>query len=85
MKKFELIAEILKGKADAGISFSGLCKLLNEMSFKERIKGSHHIFTKDGVQEIINIQPKGSLAKRYQVKQIREIIVKYKLTGENDE
>ena len=55
------------------------------MGFKERIKGSHHIYTKKGVQEIINIQPKGSMAKPYQVKQIRGLILKYKLTGDEDE
>ena len=34
-----------------------------------------------GFDEIINIQPNGSKAKAYQVKQVREIIVKYKLSG----
>ena len=53
------------------------------LGFEERIRGGHHIFTKDGVPEIINIQPKGSKAKVYQVKQIRDIILKYKLGGQN--
>jgi predicted RNA binding protein YcfA (HicA-like mRNA interferase family) len=52
--------------------------------FDERVKGSHHIFTKDGVEEIINIQPIGSKAKAYQVKQVRNLILKYKL-GASDE
>ena len=43
------------------------------------IKGSHHIFFKSGIEEIINIQPDNGKAKAYQVKQIRELIVKYKL------
>ncbi|GAB4238506.1 MAG: hypothetical protein Tsb0034_14110 [Ekhidna sp.] len=47
------------------------------LGFKERVKGSHHIFTKERVEEIINIQPKGNLAKPYQVKQVRGLIVKY--------
>jgi hypothetical protein len=34
--------------------------------------------------EIINLQPKGSKAKPYQVKQVRNLILKYKLAGEND-
>ena len=33
------------------------------------------------VEEIINIQPAGNKAKPYQVKQIRNIILKYKLGG----
>lgn len=59
--------------------------MLTNMGFEERIRGSHHIFTKEGVEEILNIQPKGGKAKVYQVKQIREVILKYKLGGqEND-
>lgn len=84
-EKNELISIILKGTTDTNISFKGLCSLLNELGFKERIKGSHHIFTKAGILEIINIQAKGSHAKPYQVKQIREIIVKYRLAGDEDE
>jgi hypothetical protein len=52
------------------------------LGFEKRIKGSHHVFSKDGIEEIINIQPSGSKAKPYQVKQVRAIVVKYKLSGE---
>ncbi len=75
---------ILSGKSDANIDFTALCRLLNEFGFNERIKGSHHIFTKEEVEEIINIQPVGSKAKAYQVKQVRNLILKYKL-GASDE
>ena len=85
MSKNELLQKILIGNSGKTIQFSGLCRLLLEIGFKERIKGSHHIFTKEGIQEIINIQPKGSMAKPYQVKQVRGLILKYKLSGENDE
>ena len=40
-----------------------------------------HIFTKTGVEEILNLQPKGRNAKPYQVKQVRAVIVKYRLAG----
>lgn len=53
--------------------------MLKSLGFKERIKGSHHIFTKTNVEEILNIQPKSNLAKPYQVKQVRKLILKYKL------
>jgi predicted RNA binding protein YcfA (HicA-like mRNA interferase family) len=76
--------QILSGRSDANIDFSDLCRLLNKFGFDERTKGSHHIFTKDGVEEIINIQPIGSKAKAYQVKQVRNLILKYKL-GADDE
>ncbi|MDR3602910.1 MAG: type II toxin-antitoxin system HicA family toxin [Desulfosporosinus sp.] len=61
-----------------------LCKVLRKFEFKERISGSHHIFHKDGLDEIINIQPNGAKTKPYQVKQVRQIILKYKLGGALD-
>jgi predicted RNA binding protein YcfA (HicA-like mRNA interferase family) len=85
MSKVEkVLEEILFGRSDANIDFSDLCKLLERLGFYERIKGSHHIFSRPGVEEIINIQPKGNKAKAYQVKQVRNIILKYRL-GVNDE
>ena len=83
-KASKIEIQILSGKADANIDFNDLCRLLANYGFDERIKGSHHIFTKDGVEEIINIQPLGAKAKAYQVKQVRNLILKYKL-GESDE
>ena len=71
---------ILLGKSDANISFVDLCGLLSDYGFKGRIKGSHHIFFRKDIEEIINIQREGKMAKPYQVKQIRNIIIKYKLT-----
>ena len=47
-----------------------------------RTKGSHHIFTKEGIPEILNLQPKGSAAKPYQVRQVRGVILKYRLAGD---
>lgn len=75
----KLLIKILSGTSDNNIDFEDLRKLLNVLEFNERIKGSHHIFYKDGVDEIINIQPLGSKAKAYQIKQIRNLILKYKL------
>ncbi len=80
----KLIRRILSGRADANISFSGLRGLLKQLGFAERIRGDHHIFTKDGVDEILNLQPKGSLAKPYQAPKVRGVIVQYRLGGEDD-
>jgi tetratricopeptide (TPR) repeat protein len=44
-----------------------------------------NIFTKDGVAEILNLQPKAGKAKAYQVKQVRDLLINYKLTGQDDE
>jgi predicted RNA binding protein YcfA (HicA-like mRNA interferase family) len=80
----KLLDRILSGTADANISFAGLCQLLRRLGFDERIRGSHHIFTKDGIEEILNLQPKGANAKPYQVKQMRNVILKYKLGGDDE-
>jgi hypothetical protein len=75
---------ILSGRFDINFDFTDLCYLLDKFGLSKRIKGSHHIFTKDYIEEIINIQPVSSKAKAYQVKQVRNLILKYKL-GVNDE
>lgn len=83
MSKLEkTLLKILSGFSDKDISFSELCNVLKYLGFEERIKGSHHIFFKEGIEEILNIQQKKSKAKPYQVKQIRNIILKYRLRGE---
>jgi predicted RNA binding protein YcfA (HicA-like mRNA interferase family) len=85
MSKISKIREkVLIGDSDSNTDFDDLRKLLQSFGFAERIKGSHHIFTKTEVEEIINIQPLKSKAKAYQVKQIRNLIFKYRL-GVNDE
>jgi predicted RNA binding protein YcfA (HicA-like mRNA interferase family) len=82
MGKYSKLRErILAGDSDRNIEFSALCQLLIRLGFDERIKGSHHIFTRDDVIEVINLQPKLSKAKAYQVKQIRGILVKYRSGG----
>lgn len=82
MAKYDdLLSRILRGTSDANIAFSQLRHLLRRLGFEERIRGDHHIFSKDGVEEILNLQPKGSRAKPYQVKQVRGVIVKYQLAG----
>jgi hypothetical protein len=73
---------VLRGTADANIRFDDLRGLLTSLSFAEHVRGSHHIFTRAGIIEILNLQPRGSLAKPYQVKQVRKVIVRYKLIEE---
>ena len=80
-----LLQAVLSGRQDKNILFSDLCSLLGYMGFGYRVRGDHFIFTKDGVEEIINIQPDGSKAKAYQVKQVRGVILKYQLRGDDDE
>ena len=71
--------EILRGKSDANIRFDELRALLVSLGFGERVRGSHHVFSKDGVEDQINLQRDGAKAKPYQVRQVRSVLVKYNL------
>ncbi|QKK02845.1 MAG: type II toxin-antitoxin system HicA family toxin [Pseudomonadota bacterium] len=81
MGKYQkLLSSILSGRSDANIEFDELCRLLERLGFEQRVRGSHHIFRKSGVHERPNLQSTGGKAKPYQVKQVREIITRYKLS-----
>ena len=84
MKEKKLLLKILSGKSDANIKFDELMDLLKSLGFEMRIKGCHHIFRKEGVREKINLQKAGNKAKPYQVKQVRNVIVRYRLGGNLD-
>jgi len=74
-----VLERILSGASDSNVRFEDLRSLLARMGFVERIRGDHHIFSRPGISEILNLQPRGSLAKPYQVKQVRAVIVRYRL------
>jgi hypothetical protein len=85
MSKYQkLFMQIMSGTQDSNISFADLQKILTLLGFTVRIKGDHFIYFKDGVEEIINIQPVGNKSKPYQVKQVRNIILKYRMGGNFD-
>ena len=81
----ELRLRILQGASDANIDFDDLCRMLRSLGFDERVRGSHHIFRKHGVRELVNLQREGSKAKVYQVRQVRGVILRYGLGGEGEE
>lgn len=80
MGKLEkLYDHILMHRSDANVPFDTLCLLLKRFGFSERIKGDHHIFIMESVEEIVNLQPQDGKGKPYQVKQVRNLILKYHL------
>ena len=81
----KLLVKILRGTSDANIAFEDLCQLLRHLGFDERSRGSHHLFRKSGITELINLQREGSKAKVYQVRQVRAVLLKYGLAGEGGE
>jgi HicA toxin of bacterial toxin-antitoxin, len=74
------ILRLLRGSSDANIRFGDLRSLLLRLGFAERVKGSHHIFSREDIAEILNLQPRGPLAKPYQVRQVRKVLIEHKLT-----
>jgi len=80
-KHEELLDRILRGASDANISFDQLRSLLIHLGFAERTRGSHHVFRREGVVELVNLQRDGKHAKVYQVKQVRVVILRYQLGG----
>ena len=83
MGKYDkLIDRILRGTSDASIAFDELCGLLRHLGFDERIRGSHHMYQRADIAELINLQREGKQAKPYQVRQVRAIMARYKLTDD---
>jgi len=81
-KAAKLLFKILRGLSDANIQFEELRYLLLHLGSEERTSGSHHIFRKAGIIEKVNIQKDGDKAKSYQVKQVRDVIIRNKLGKE---
>jgi hypothetical protein len=77
----KVLASVLSGKSDQNVRFADLRRILIALGFQERTKGGHFIFSREGLIEIVNLQPlPGGKAKPYQVKQVRQLLAKYKLT-----
>ncbi len=81
-KHEKVMDKILRGASDANIPFDDLRGLLLHLGFEERIRGSHHLYRREGIEEKINLQREGNKAKPYQVRQVRTIILEYRLAGE---
>lgn len=75
----KLLEEVLRGTSDANIAYADLCSLLLKLGFEQRTRGSHSVFRKAGIIEMPNLQRDGVNAKPYQVRQVRDIILKYHL------
>ena len=69
----------MSGRSGANIRFDDLCTFLLRLEFVERVRGSYHTFRKEGVRERLNIQRDGSHAKPYQVRQVRQAVLRNRL------
>jgi uncharacterized protein (TIGR02996 family) len=82
----ETLQRVLNEKPDPNIRFGDLRTLLSHRGFidfavaPDGAHVDHHLFWRDGVAEILNLQPRNGMAKPYQVKQVREVLTRYGLT-----
>ena len=76
----KVLEQVLSGRSDANIRFDDLRNLLGRLGFEERSRGSHHVFVKEGVEDLINLQRGGHMAKPYQVRQLLKLVERYNLT-----
>jgi hypothetical protein len=83
-RRDKILEKVLSGRSDANIGFDELRNLLKALGFSERTRGGHHMFTIEGVEDLVNLQREGAKALRYQVKQVRTIIIKFNLSGEEE-
>jgi hypothetical protein len=83
-KTDKLIQKLLQGRSDASVRFVEVRSLLISLGFEERIRGSHHIYRRADVEERLNLQCEGAKAKPYQVRQVRAVILKYRLGVDDD-
>jgi predicted RNA binding protein YcfA (HicA-like mRNA interferase family) len=84
VKHDKLLVKILSGASDANVGFDELRDLLKRFGFEERVRGSHHIFRKQGVEEKVNLQRDSAKAKPYQVRQVRAVLVNHRLIEGGD-
>lgn len=84
MSQYEKIrSDVLSGKCDKNISEADMKFFLSKIgATHKRTAGSHIQYTIDNIPELINIQPKNGKIKPYQVKEIRNIVNKYRLGEE---
>jgi len=69
-------------KRPKNVRFEKLCTIAEAFGFRFRGGvGSHRIYVREGVEEILNFQNVGGKAKPYQVRQLIKIIEKYSLLG----
>ncbi|OIO33976.1 MAG: hypothetical protein AUJ76_04410 [Candidatus Omnitrophica bacterium CG1_02_41_171] len=83
MKKIEIYERFKRNPKN--VRFEEICKTAELFGFHFRGgKGSHRIYVRKGVKEMLNFQNVEDKAKVYQVKQFLRIIERYNLVEEED-
>ncbi|MDI3498160.1 type II toxin-antitoxin system HicA family toxin [Archaeoglobus sp.] len=81
-KKLEVYESLKRNPKN--VRFEDLCKAAELFGFRFRGgKGSHRVYAREGVKEILNFQNVRGKAKPYQVRQLLKVIEKYNLLEED--
>ncbi|MCU1460343.1 MAG: hypothetical protein JWO37_418 [Acidimicrobiales bacterium] len=84
MRPARLLERILRGDL-ANVDFTDLVNLVLALGFQEvGGRGSHRVFARVGVTELVNLQEEKGQAKRYQVRQIVTLARRYDLQVEDE-
>lgn len=78
-RRRKLYERVMGGGSDKNIPFDQMRGLLRHLGFSEDVEGDHFIYRKEGIPVLINLQPDGAKCKAYQVRQVRKVLVDYKL------
>ncbi|HEX4862996.1 MAG TPA: type II toxin-antitoxin system HicA family toxin [Acidimicrobiales bacterium] len=85
MKPDALLVRLLGG-VFTNVSFVDAKRLLEALGFDElRVKGSHHVYGRPGIAELLNLQDRGGQAKPYQLRQLVALVRRYDLSIEEDQ
>jgi len=84
MNKQKLLKKVLAGSQN--VRFDEMVMLAEAFGFRSaRVSGSHHIFVRSGVRELVNLQNVKGQAKPYQIRQFLRIVERYNLKLEDEE
>ena len=83
MNRRRLLQRLLAGSRN--VAFADLINLAEGFGFRVvRIRGSHHMLSHPDVPELLNLQPAGSEARPYQIRQLLKLVEQYRLRLEDD-
>jgi hypothetical protein len=79
MSKIEKLFDKVRN-SPRNVRFDEICKLSEAFGFKYKgSKGSHTVYSKKGIPEIVNFQNVNGMAKPYQVRQFLRIVEEHSL------
>ena len=83
MNRRKLLKKIISGSKN--IKFADMVNLVRGFGFElSRTEGSHHIFFRPDIPELVNLQNVKGQAKPYQIRQFLKLVEKHNLKLEDE-